>query len=152
MNRPPEFHIDREGTWRYRGSVIGREAMVRLFAGMLRKRGEGYVLQTPEQVLQVRVDDAPFVIVDFECDADGGVPRVWMITSLGERLLLGREHPLWLRRDPGRGEVRAYVSMRDGIPALVHRNVFYRLAEMAETDPGSEKAGISSDGEFFALE
>jgi len=55
MSRSPDFHIDRNGTWRYRGSVIEREAMVRLFAGMLCKRGEHHVLRTPEQEVRVRV-------------------------------------------------------------------------------------------------
>ena len=153
MSLPPDFHIDRHGTWRYRGSVIEREAMVRLFAGMLHKRGEHYVLQTPEQVLRVRVDDAPFLITDMELSADGAeLRRIWMITDLGERFMLCREHPLFLREDRGRGEVRVYQRVRDGMPALVHRNVFYRMAEMAEIDGESGMAGVRSDGAFFALE
>lgn len=152
MSRPPDFHIDRHGIWRYRGSVIEREAMVRLFAGMLHKRGEHYVLETPEQSLRVRVDDAPFLITDMECSAQDGVSHIWMITNLGERFLLGHQHPLFLREDPERGEVRAYQRVRDGMPALVHRNVFYRLAELAGIDGESGKAGVRSDGIFFALE
>ena len=152
MNQPPDFHIDPQGSWRYRGSIIERESMVRLFAGMLQRRGEDYVLQTPEQVLRVRVDDAPFVVIDIECSVDDGVPRIWMITNLGERFLLGSEHPLFLREDPERGEVRAYQRVRDGMPALVHRNVFYRMAEMAMVDGESGKMGVCSDGIFFALE
>ena len=152
MNQPPDFHIDPQGSWRYRGSIIERESMVRLFAGMLQRRGEDYVLQTPEQVLRVRVDDAPFVVIDIECSVDDGVLRIWTITNLGERFLLGSEHPLFLREDPERGEVRAYQRVRDGMPALVHRNVFYRMAEMAEIDGESGKAGVRSDGAFFALE
>ena len=152
MSGSPDFHIDRQGAWRYRGSVIEREAMVRLFAGMLQRRGEQSVLQTPEQVLRVPVDDAPFVITDMECSAQDGVPRIWMITNLGERFLLGSEHPLFLREDPARGEVRAYQRVRDGMPALVHRNVFYRMAGMAGIDEESGKAGVRSDGIFFALE
>jgi uncharacterized protein len=152
MSRSSDFHIDRQGVWRYRGSIIEREAMVRLFAGMLQKRGADYVLQTPEQVLRVRVDDAPFVITDMECSADGDVPRIWMITNLGERFLLGREHPLYLREDTERGEVRAYQLVRNGMPALVHRNVFYRMAELARIDRERGKAGVRSDGIFFALE
>lgn len=153
MSRPPDFHIDRHGTWRYRGSVIEREAMVRLFAGMLCKRGEHYVLRTPEQEVRVRVDDAPLLITDMEFSPDSAeVRRIWMITDLGERFLLCREHPLFLREDPQRGEVRAYQRVRDGMTALVHRNVFYRMAEMAGVDGESGKAGVYSDGIFFALE
>lgn len=153
MSRSPDFHIDRNGTWRYRGSVIEREAMLRLFAGMLCKRGEHHVLRTPEQEVRVRVDDAPFLITDMELSADcAGLRRVWMITDLGDRFLLCREHPLFLREDPERGEVRAYQRVRCGMTALVHRNVFYRMAEMAEVDTESGKTGVCSDGVFFALE
>lgn len=152
MRVQAEFHIDREGTWYYRGTRVERDAMVRMFAAMLRRRGPDYFLETPEQKVRVSVDDAPFVLTDVESRVDEGVARIWMSTSLGERFLLGREHPLYLRASDSGNEVRAYVLTRDGIPALVHRNVFYRLAESVAVDAESGKAGVWSDGVFFPLE
>ena len=151
MARPAEFHIDRDGVWRYRGSVVQRESMVRLFASMLACRDGRYVLVTPEQTLRVDVDDAPFVIVDMESPGEGEATQIVFVTSLGERFALGAGHPLYLCEDAARGEVRAYQTTRDSLPALVHRNVFYRLAEQARTN-AEGVAGIHSGGRFFALE
>lgn len=145
------FHIDRDGVWRHRGSVIQRDAMVRLFASMLERRGERYVLVTPDQVLRVEVDDAPFVIVDMEECTDSASPGIVLITNIGERFALGPDHPLYLRDDDARNETRAYQRIRDALPALIHRNVFYRLAELAHTNADG-LMGVRSCGEFFPLE
>ena len=75
MNRPPEFHIDREGPWRYRGSVIGREAMVRLFAGMLRKRGADYVLQTHAHLRKMGIYDPVLATLAQELAPGLGAPH-----------------------------------------------------------------------------
>ena len=42
-----DMRIARDGTWVYEGTPIGRPAMVRLFAPILRKDGDDYVLVTP---------------------------------------------------------------------------------------------------------
>jgi len=149
--RAADFHIDRAGVWRHRGSVVQREAMVRLFASMLERRGGHYVLVTPEQTLRVDVDDAPFVIVDMENNEGGDAPTLVMLTNVGERFALGHDHPLYLHEDVERGEVRAYQMVRDRIPALVHRNVFYRLVELAQANEDGVLGVLSSDC-FFPLE
>lgn len=146
------IRIDRDGRWLYHGTPIERDAMVRLFAGLLRREGEDYVLDAPEQILRIEVDDAPFVVIDMEVEGQGGERRLWMTTNLGERFPVGAEHPLFLRSDPHSGETRLYLSARAGMPALVHRNVFYRLAEEVETDAASGRRGVHSSGMFFALE
>lgn len=151
MPRAADFHIDRNGVWRHRGSVIQRDAMVRLFASMLQRRGERYVLVTPEQVLRVDVDDAPFVIIDMEHTEGPGAARIVFLTNVGERFALDAAHPLYLQADAARDELRLYQRIRDGIPALVHRNVFYRLVALAE-DSGEGVMGIRSAGRFFPLE
>jgi len=151
--RAPEFLIDRNGAWYHRGSAVRRESMVRLFAGMLEPKGDGYVLRTPEYDVPVSVEDAPFVIVDAEFldSADG--PQIWMLDSLGDRYLLGEEHPLYLRVDAERSETRAYISARNGMPALIHRNLFYRLAESAGFGMHDSESvlGLYSGGHFYAL-
>jgi len=147
-----DFLIDRTGAWYYRGTRIEREAMVRMFARMLRRAGEQYFLATPEQKVSVVVEDAPFVVTDMETGEERGSAQILFRTNVSEIYLLGREHPLWLRAAPERKEVRAYLSTRDDMPALVHRNVFYRLAELSEIDPATGKASVLSDGTWFALE
>ena len=64
------MRIARDGTWFYLGTPIGREALVRLFASVLRKDGERYFLVTPVEKVGITVDDAPFVAVDFRRAGD----------------------------------------------------------------------------------
>ncbi len=43
-----EMRIGRDGTWFYHGSPIGRNRLLKLFAGVLRRDSEGvYWLETP---------------------------------------------------------------------------------------------------------
>ena len=53
--------IRTDGTWFYNGSPIGRAALVRLFASILRKDGDRYVLVTPVEKVGIKVEDAPFL-------------------------------------------------------------------------------------------
>jgi hypothetical protein len=145
---PPEFAIDAHGRWLHRGMPVRREAMVRLFAGMLRREGDDYVLVTPQQRLRVQVADAPFLVVDFEREGDTLV----LITNLGERYPLDEAHPLRLRPAADGGGVRAYQDLHDGISARIARAAWYRLAELAVAEPGGSRHGVCSAGRFFPLE
>ncbi|PJN92657.1 DUF1285 domain-containing protein, partial [Amaricoccus sp. HAR-UPW-R2A-40] len=44
---------------------MGRAALARLFASILKREGDSYFLVTPVEKVGIRVDDAPFVAVDF---------------------------------------------------------------------------------------
>jgi hypothetical protein len=149
--RPPEFSIDKDGVWHYRGSSIQREALVRMLASMLQRQGEGYVLVTPEQNIRVQVDDAPFVVTDLECIDTDGAQGVCLITSVGDRVRLDADHPLVMRAGPD-GVVRAYLVVAPGMQALVHRSVFYTLADRTTTREADGRMGIHSFGCFFPLE
>ena len=54
-----DMRIAADGFWHYCGSPIGRAPLVRLFASILRKDGDRYVLVTPVEKVGIRVDDAP---------------------------------------------------------------------------------------------
>ena len=57
--------IRTDGVWLYRDSPIQREALVRLFASVLRKDADGRTyLVTPAEKVDVVVGDAPFLAVD----------------------------------------------------------------------------------------
>lgn len=149
--RPAEFAIDRLGVWSYRGSPIRREGLLRLLAGMLRRDERGYVLATPEQTLRVEVEDVPFVVTEVEVEGVGEDTRVQFLDGLGERAPLDSEHPLRLRSSPD-GTLRPYVLFRNGMEAVLHRNVFYRLADVAHQRDTGGPYGIFSNGLFFPLE
>ena len=55
-----EMRIARDGTWYHQGQPIGREAMVRLFATVLRREPDGsHVLVTPVEKLTHRGRSRP---------------------------------------------------------------------------------------------
>ena len=61
-----DMRIAADGVWHYCGSPIGRPPLVQLFASILRKDGDRYVLVTPVEKVGIRVDDAPFLAVEMQ--------------------------------------------------------------------------------------
>ena len=144
-----DLRIARDGTWFYRGSPIGRAALVKLFAGVLRREADGrYWLVTPVEKGLVTVDDAPFVAVDFDSAGEGSARRLTFRTNLDETVEAGPERPIRVATGKG-GEPAPYVLVRPGLEARIARAAFYRLVEIAE--PQGERLGVWSNGIFFAL-
>ncbi len=150
-----EMRIDRDGTWRYGGSPIGRPALVRLFASVLRRAEDGrYWLVTPVEQVPVEVEDAPFVAVEVRAEGEGREGRrLSFRTNLDEWVELDGDHPLRLERRPPDGAEVPYLRVRDGLEARVERAVFYHLAELAEPGPESDGSplGVWSGGRFHPL-
>ena len=63
--------IAADGTWYYLKTPIGRPALVKLFASVLKREGDRYFLVTPVEKCGIRVDDAPFMAVELRIDAPG---------------------------------------------------------------------------------
>ena len=147
-----DMEIRRDGTWFYEGTPIGRPAMVRLFASILRLDGDGYVLVTPVEKVGIRVEDAPFVAVDFEREGPDEDPALVFTTNVGDRVEAGPEHAIRVTRGED-GEPSPYLHVRRGLEALIDRKSFYRLAEIGETaaHEGAEWFGVRSGGAFFPM-
>ena len=144
-----DMRIARDGTWFYGGSPIGRPALVRLFASVLRKDGDRHVLVTPVEKVGITVEDAPFLAVEMMRDRDG---IVRCRTNVEEWVTVGADHPL--RFAPGPSEsLKPYVRVRGDLWALVNRPVFYDLVAAAETREvdGVAMFGIASGGTFFPM-
>lgn len=120
---------------------------------MLRREGERYYLVTPVEKVGIQVEDAPFVAIDVEVEVEGEgegkAQRLTFLTGQGERISAGPGHPLRVAIAAD-GEPRPYLEVRAGLEALIHRNVFYRLAALAVSQ--GAVCGVWSDGQFFALE
>lgn len=141
--------IRRDGTWFHEGSPIGRPGLVRLFASILRRDPEGFVLVTPAEKMSIVVEDAPFVAVDVD-----GVPEgLRFRTNLDEEVLAGSSNPIRVELDPATGEPSPYVLVRGGLEARIDRKTFYRLVDLAEVarHEGSEWLGVRSGGAFFPV-
>ncbi|HYB08090.1 MAG TPA: DUF1285 domain-containing protein [Alphaproteobacteria bacterium] len=155
-----DIRIGRDGTWYYRGSPIGRPALVKLFASVLKRDEAGdYWLVTPAERGRIKVDDAPFTAVELTAEGEGRTRSLHFRTNLDETVTVGADHPIRLCHDPASGEPRPYVLARPGIgacpglEALIVRSVYYQLVEIGVEEPvkGENLYGVWSRGHFFPL-
>jgi hypothetical protein len=148
-----DIRIARDGTWFYRNSPIGRPAIVRLFATVLKRDAAGdYWLETPAERGRIVVEDAPFVAVEVTAAGDGAAQTLAFRTNIDARVIADAAHPIVLREGP-QGDPRPYLMLDGGLEALIARPVFYALVERAAERRvgGVDMLGVWSAGEFFAL-
>ncbi|GAC1031215.1 DUF1285 domain-containing protein [Pseudomonas sp. No.21] len=148
-----DMRIARDGTWYYLGTPIGRKPMVRLFSTIIRRDGDDYFLVTPVEKVGITVDDAPFVAVSVEVSGEGEAQVLRFVTNVEDEVEAGAEHPIRVETDPITQEPAPYVHVRTNLEALIHRNVFYQLVELAvvrELD-GRNWLGVWSGGQFFPI-
>ncbi|CAM4125089.1 hypothetical protein CCOS865_01490 [Pseudomonas reidholzensis] len=148
-----DMRIARDGTWFYQGTPIGRKPMVRLFSNIIRRDGDDYFLITPVEKVGIRVDDAPFVALSLEVEGRGEQQVLRFTSNVDDQAEAGAEHPLRVEIDPLTQEPSPYILMRSNLEALIHRNVFYQLVELAvprEID-GQAWLGVWSHGEFYPI-
>ena len=146
--------IDRDGTWFYHGSPIGRKPLVKLFAGVLRCDADGaYWLETPVEKCRMRVMDAPFTAVEMTVTGSGRDQKLSFRTNVDDIVNAGDAHPLRITVDEGTGEPSPYILVRDRLEALIVRAVYYDLVELGtdERIDGEDKYGVWSGGAFFPL-
>lgn len=148
-----DMRIARDGTWYYQGTPIGRKPMVRLFSTILRRDGDDYFLITPVEKVGIKVDDAPFVAVALDVTGEGETQILRFVTNVEDETQAGVDHPLRVLIDPETQEPAPYIHVRSNLEALIHRNVFYQLVELAVTREidGQRWLGVWSDGVFFPI-
>lgn len=144
-----DMEIRRDGTWFYEGTPIGRPGLVKLFASILIREGDDYFLVTPVEKVGIRVQDAPFVAVDFEASGKGQAQRLTFTTNLENITVAGPEAPLRFVRDDETGEPSPYVRVRRNLEALIDRKSFYRLVDLGVHHDGW--FGVWSGGVFFGI-
>jgi hypothetical protein len=144
-----DIRIARDGTWFYLGTPFGRPELVKLFSSILKKEGERYFLVTPVEKVGIRVDDAPFVAVDFDFEGQGQDQTLTFRTQVGDLAPAGPDHPIRVERDPQTGEPSPYVLVRANLEALIDRKSFYRLVDLGCHHGGW--FGVWSGGRFFPV-
>ena len=147
-----DMRIAADGTWFYLKTPIGRPALVKLFASVLKREGDNYYLVTPVEKCGIRVEDAPFLAVEVNSEGAGTDRRLIFRTNLDEIVAAGPEHPLRIE-NAANGEPNPYILVRPGIEARLNRPVFYELVELADAERGESGGpfGLWSDGMFFEL-
>jgi hypothetical protein len=141
--------IAADGTWFHEGRPIRRPALVRLFASILRRDGERYVLVTPVEKLEIEVEDVPFLAVELRGEAVGTPGQALALrTNVDDWVVVGPDHPLAFA-DDGHGGLKPYVAVRAGLRARLTRPLLYELVELGEETPAG--FGVRSRGAVFPM-
>ena len=159
LKQPPrdlgdlDMRIARDGTWSYRGSPIGRPALVKLFASVLRREPDGcYWLVTPAERGRIEVEDVPFLAVALTVAGDGREQQLIFRTNLDDIVAAGPDNPLRVET-AANGEPAPYIRVRERLEARITRPVFYDLVELGRDERVEDTVqfGVWSGGRFFRL-
>lgn len=147
-----DMRIARDGTWFYLGTPIGRKPLVKLFSSIIRRDGDDYFLVTPVEKVGIKVDDAPFVAIDFEAEGEGQDQVLHFVTQVDDEVTAGPDHPIRVVRAED-GEPSPYIHIRRNLEALIDRKSFYRLVEIGAVaaHEGEDWFGVWSSGQFFPI-
>lgn len=130
--------IRADGRWFHEGGEIRRAAMVRTFAGLLRRDHAGqHWLVTPAERQAIVVEDAAFVATDVARTDDALVFRL----NTDDTVIAGPDHPLIAR---GSAELPAiYLAVRHGTEARLNRSTWLQLVDLADADLTVESLGAN---------
>jgi uncharacterized protein len=159
-----DIRISADGTWHYLKTPIGRPALVKLFASVLKREGDKYFLVTPVEKVGITVDDAPFLAVELKVEEveEGGEPkgpnvsksrRLTFRTNVDDWVTCGPGHALRFEPEAATGGLKPYLHVRRDLWAKVTRPLFYDLVELGEERDveGVRMFGVASAGEFYAM-
>jgi len=148
-----DMRIAADGTWYYLKTPIGRPALVKLFASVLKREGDDYFLVTPAEKCGIHVEDAPFVAVELKM-TDGDAGKVLNFrTNVDEWIACGSGHELRFDPEPGTGGLKPYLHVRRGLWAKLTRSLFLDLVALGEERELADEAmfGVTSMGVFFPM-
>lgn len=144
---PIDIAIAEDGSWWHEGRPIRRDALVKLFASVLRKDADGSTwLVTPAEKCRVSVADVAFLAVAVVAEGD----RLTVTTNLGDSVTIGPDHPLRFVIDAETDGVRPYVHIRGRLEARFTRAAALDLLARVDED-AIGRLGVTSDGAFFPL-
>jgi uncharacterized protein len=144
-----DMRIASNGTWFYQGTPIGRPALVKLFASILRKDPERYVLVTPVERVGITVEDVPFLAVELDV-REGGI--LAFRTNVDDWTDVHEPTAIRFEREAA-GGLKPYVRVRADLWARATRAVYLELVERAEEREvdGTAMLGIASGTAFFPM-
>jgi hypothetical protein len=148
-----DMRIASDGTWFYLKTPIGRPALVKLFASVLKREDDRYFLVTPVEKCGLVVEDAPFLAVELKPEKSAQGQVLHFRTNVDDWVACGRDHALRFEPEPETGGLKPYLHVRRNLWAKVTRALFYDLVEFGEERAlgGERMFGVVSGGEFFAM-
>jgi hypothetical protein len=148
-----DMKIAADGTWFYQKTPIGRPALVKLFASILKREDDNYFLVTPVEKVGIAVEDAPFLAVEMSVDRGTSARTLRFRTNVDDMVEAGPGHALRFEPEPDTGGLKPYLHVRRDLWAKVTRALFYDLVELGEERNlgGKPMFGVVSKGEFFPM-
>ena len=148
-----DMRIGADGTWFYLKTPIGRPALVKLFASVLKREGDKYFLVTPVEKCGIQVDDVPFLAVELKTGQSVGGRLLNFRTNVDDWVECGLEHPLRFEPESGTGGLKPYLHVRRDLWAKVTRSLFFDLVDLGEERDvgGAAMFGVTSKGAFFPM-
>jgi hypothetical protein len=148
-----DMRIAADGTWFYQKTPIGRPALVKLFASVLKREGDKYFLVTPVEKVGLVVDEVPFLAVELKVEQGPGGPALDFRTNVDDWVEAGPGHALRFEHDAATGGLKPFLHVRRELWAKVTRALFYDLVELGEERDidGRRMFGVASRSEFFAM-
>jgi uncharacterized protein len=148
-----DMQIAADGTWFYQKTPIGRPALVKLFASVLRREGDKYFLVTPVEKVGLIVVEAPFLAVELRVEQGPRGQALRFRTNVDDWVEAGPGHALRFEPEAATGGLKPFLHVRRDLWAKVTRALFYDLVELGEerTVDGKQMFGVASNGEFFAM-
>jgi len=148
-----DMRIAGDGTWFYLKTPIGRPALVKLFASVLKREGDKYFLVTPVEKCGIQVDDAPFLAVELQIEEAAAGRVLNFRTNVDDWISCGPSHELRFEPQAGTGGLKPYLHVRRGLWAKVTRALFFDLVELGEEREvgGRVMFGVTSMGVFFPM-
>src|SRR5215471_4270306 len=89
-----DMRIAADGTWFYLKTPIGRPALVKLFASVLKREGDKYYLVTPVEKCGITVDDVPFLAVEQRLEKSAGEQVLNFRTNVDDWVPCGTHNQL----------------------------------------------------------
>ncbi|MBV9347264.1 MAG: DUF1285 domain-containing protein [Pseudolabrys sp.] len=148
-----DMRIASDGTWFYQKTPIGRAALVKLFASVLKREGDKHFLVTPVEKVGITVDDAPFLAVELKPDTTPESRVLRFRTNVDDWVTCGADNALRFDPESATGGLKPYVHVRRGLWAKVTRALFYDLVALGEERMigGRAMFGVASAGAFFPM-
>jgi hypothetical protein len=148
-----DMRIAADGRWFYQKTPIGRPALVKLFASILKREGDKYFLVTPVEKVGLIVEEAPFLAVELKTEHGPSGQALSFRTNVDDWVRAGPGHALRFEQQVGTGGLKPFLHVRRDLWAKVTRALFYDLVELGEEREVAGKAmfGVASGGEFFAM-